>query len=133
MTQREKAIELLKQLDVNPFFVDKFVNEGKVTVFEDFAGYDIAESSELEQKIKEIERDRHCIVYAVTHEVLTFGECYSLLMVPVYEEDWDGLLRYLGSDDYYVLAYVWNKSHEECSESGFISVYSCFGGLVRIG
>lgn len=133
MTQKEKAIELLQQLNVADFFIEKFANEGIVTVFEDFIGYNVSESVELKQKLKEVERERKCIVYAVTHEVFPFGECFSFLMVPVFEEDWDFLLRRIYPDTSLVMAYVWNRSQEHCSESGSVTIHSFIGGIARIG
>lgn len=133
MTQKEKAIECLYELDVAPFFIEKFANEGKVYVFENFVGYKVERFVDLEVKIKEYERERNCIVYAVTHEVFSFGECFSFLNVPVYEEDWKYLVSGAASDLHRVMAYVWNKSQEHCSESGSVIIHSFIGGIARIG
>ena len=133
MTQKEKAVECLQELGIAQFFIDRFVNDGKVTVFDSFIGYDVSECSELEVKIKEYERERNCIVYAVTHEVFDFGECFSFLNVPIYEEDWKYLVNAVGSDLHRVMAYVWNKSREHCSESGSVIIHSFIGGIARVG
>ena len=45
------------------------------------------------KKIKQIKQRYNCLVYAVTHEYLEFGECYSLLVIPDYKKDWDYILK----------------------------------------
>lgn len=133
MTQKEKAIECLSELDVAPFYIEKFVDEGKVYVFENFIGYKVERFAELQAKIKDYERERNCIVYAVTHEVFAFGECFSFLNVPIYEEDWKYLVSGVGLYLHRVMAYVWNKSQEHCSESGSVIINSFIGGISRVG
>ena len=85
-----------------------------------------------EDKIKEIETQNNCTVYAVTHEFTSFGECYDFLIVTDYKEDWEYLLT-KAEQGFYATAYVWNKSDEYCSEFGDISVVSFGGGIKRIG
>lgn len=133
MTQKEKAVELLQCLKISQVFVDRFVNEDKVTLFNVFSCCDISKFEVVKEKIKEIERDHHCIVYAVTHNFFMFGECFSFLMVPVYEEDWQYLLQRLDRNTFSVMAYVWNRSKECCSEFGSVIINSFFGGIARVG
>ena len=49
-------------------------------------------SGDILEKIKEIEERHHCTVYAVTHELMEFGECYDFLIVTDYVEEWDELV-----------------------------------------
>ena len=82
-------------------------------------------------KINEIENRYKCLVYAVTHEWFEFGECYSLLIVTAYPEEWATLVQSKGNK-HVAFAYVWNKDDDECSEFGSVLVHSFGGGIRRI-
>ena len=86
----------------------------------------------LNQKFKDFEKERNCTVYAITHEYMIFGECYSFLYVPKYKQDWNGLVKSNGKE-HQCFAYVWNKDDEWCSEASTIIVKSIGGGIKRIG
>lgn len=132
MTQKEKAIECLEKLDIYKPYINKFKKDGTVTLFERFGGYDITDDQEPEllRKIKEFESETGSLVYAVTHEMFYFGECYSFLCVSSYEEDWEFTLEPYPQGAY-AWSYVWNKSAEWCSEYGTIAVKSFGGGIAR--
>lgn len=133
MTQKEMAIKCMQQLDIYKPYIRKFEKDGTATLFERFAGYYITEDQEPEllNKIKEFEAETGSLVYAVTHEMFEFGECYSFLCVSKYEEDWP-LTVETGIYGSYVWSYVWNKDCEWCSEYGTIAVKSFGGGIARI-
>lgn len=130
-TKKEKALKMLKELDIYKPYIDGFKEEDNVCYFERFAGYWAYQDEELMKKIKQIEQRYNCLVYAVTHEYLEFGECYSLLVIPDYKEDWDYILE-KAQNGYYAYAYVWNKTDNDCSEFGTIGVESFGGGLKRV-
>ena len=124
------AIEHLKALNIYRPYIAEFRKNGTVTMFERFGGYYINEMNgytELESHIKEFEHDYEAMVYAVTHEYLEFGECYTFLYVDKNDPN------NLTIDDglYYVYAYVWNKTMEYCSEFGTVGIQSSYGGIVR--
>ena len=131
MTQKEVAIKCMERLDIYKPYIAKFKKDGTITLFENFGGYYIDEHQEPEllKKIKEFEAEYNCIVYAVTHEMFMFGECYSFLIVSKYEEEWGMTLEEV--KDGYAFAYVWNKSDEICSEFGTIAIKSFGGGIAR--
>ena len=133
MTQKEKAIECMQQLNIYKPYIKKFEKDGTVTLFERFGGYYIDEYQEPEllKKIREFEAETGSLVYAVTHEIFEFGECYSFLCVSKYEEDWDYSVE-IAPYASYVWSYVWNKDVEYCSEYGTIQVKSFGGGVARI-
>lgn len=133
MTQKEKAIECMQQLNIYKPYIKKFEKDGTVTLFEGFGGYYIDEHQEPEllKKIREFEVETGSLVYAVTHEIFEFGECYSFLCVSKYEEDWDYSVETTPYASY-VWSYVWNKDVEYCSEYGTIQVKSFGGGVARI-
>ena len=129
--KKAKAVEMLKELDIYKPYIDGFKEENNVCYFERYAGYWAYQDEELMKKIKQIEQWYNCLVYAVTHEYLEFGECYSLLVIPDYKEDWDYILE-KAQNGYYAYAYVWNKTDNDCSEFGTIGVESFGGGLKRV-
>ena len=131
MTQREKAIECLQELDI--FCTDLFVAKNKIAVFDSFLGEALSTYPGLAEKIREIEQQYGCLVYAVTHEFLPFGECLSMLIVSKYEEDWEQCLQRIDERSFLAYAYVWNKTDETCSEFGYITVLTGFDLIFRVG
>ena len=94
--------------------------------------FGLTKKKNLPKKIKEIESKHNCTVYAVTHEYTQFGECYSLMLVTDYPEEWEqSLVR--DKSTFYAFAYVWNKDDDWCSEFGDVTVFTALGGLRRIG
>ena len=81
-------------------------------------------------KMKEIEKQYNSTVYAITHEYLEFGECYSFLLVTDYVEEWEELIYGTGNR-HSCFAYVWNKDCEWCSEFGSVGIQSFGGGIKR--
>ena len=130
--QKAKAIEIMKQLDIYKPYINDFEKEDKVCFFEMYAGYWVYQEPEIEAKMKELEAEYGCRVYAITHEFTQFGECYSFLLVSKYEEEWDRSVV-TEKNKHYAFAYVWNKTDDWCSEFGTIVVHSYGGGIRRIG
>ena len=130
--QKAKAIEIMKQMDIYKPYIDGFKNENKVCFFEQFGGFWVYQEPEVEAKMKELENEYGCTVYAITHEFTHFGECYSFLLVSKYEEEWDMLVT-SEKNNHYAFAYVWNKDDDYCNEFGTVVVKSFGGGIKRIG
>ena len=126
-----KAIELLKKLDIYEPYIEGFEKENNVCFFERFGGYWVYQEPEILKKMKEIEEEFNCTVYAITHEYTEFGECYSFMLVTRYKYEWDNLLFKDGST-FYAFSYVWNKTYEDFSEFGTIGVRSFGGGITRV-
>lgn len=131
MTSKEKAIEILKQLDIYKPYINGFKDKDKVCFFENFGGFWLDQEPEAYKKMQEIEQKHDCKVYAVTHEFTDFGECWDYLIVTAYPEEWDNLV-YKNGNMFSAFAYVWNKTDEWCSEFGNIGIQSFGGGLRRI-
>lgn len=131
IAKKEKAIELMKRLDIYKPYIKGFRESDKVCFFEGFGGFWIDQEPEVYAKMKAIEKKYGCLVYAVTHEFTPFGECYSFLIVSDYPEEWDDLMNDDGNR-HCAYAYVWNKDDEWCSEFGDILVQSFGGGIKRI-
>ena len=129
--KKQKAIELMSKLDIYKPYIKGFRENNKVCFFENFGGFWTEQEPELMAKIQEFEKEHNCLVYAVTHEYLEFGECYDFLYISDYEEDWEEML-YPQGNTYFVLAYVWNKTDDWCSEFGTIGIRSFGGGIKRV-
>ena len=130
--KKEKAIQLLKEMDIYKPYIKGFEEKGTVCFFENYGGFWIDQEPELYAKMKEIEKKFSCLVYAVTHEFTPFGECYSFLIVTAYPEEWATLVHSNGNE-HTAFAYVWNKDDDWCSEFGTVMVQSFGGGIRRIG
>ena len=129
--RKEQAIKLMEQLKIYKPYINGFIKYDDVCFFEFYAGYWAFQNQELLEKIKEIEERHNCTVYAVTHELMEFGECYDFLLVTDYVEEWDELV-YAEDDGFYVFSYVWNKTDDWCSEFGTIGIKSFGGGIRRV-
>ena len=130
--RKTKAIELLKQLDIYEPYINGYEENDQVCFYENFAGFWVDQEPEIEAKMKEIEKEHNCTVYAITHEFTDFGECYDFLIVTDYPDEWDTLMH-SNRNDHYAFAYVWNKTDDWCSEFGTVAVQSFCGGIKRIG
>jgi hypothetical protein len=130
--RKQKALEIMKKLDIYTPYISGFMKTDKVCFFEGFGGFWVFQEPEIEEKMKEIEKKYNCTCYAITHEFTQFGECYSFLLVTDYKEEWPTLLQKC-SDDNIAFAYVWNKDDDYSSEFGDIVIKSFGGGIGRIG
>ena len=131
IAKKEKAIELLKEMDIYKPYIQGFRESDKVCFFENFGGYWLYQEPEIDKKRKEIEAKYKCLVYAVTHEFTEFGECWSFLVVTDYKSEWKTLM-YSEGNKHSAFAYVWNRDDDWCSEFGSITVQSFGGGIKRI-
>ena len=114
--KRIKAIELMKKLDIYRPYIKGLQKEDNVCYFENYGGYWAWQEPDLMKKVKELEEEHNCLVYAITHEYTAIGEMYSFLIVTDYEEEWSTLLEKYGSL-YYGFAYFWNVDDDMCSQS----------------
>lgn len=130
--KKEKAIEIMKKLDIYKPYIEGFEKENKVCLFEGYGGFWVEQHPELEKKLKEIESKYKCVVYAITHELTEFGELYDFLIVTDHKCEWDTLLCKCDTN-YYAFAYVWNKTDSWCSEFGDIVIHSFGGGIKQVG
>ena len=134
MEQKEIAIQCLERLDIYKPYIRKFKSKAGVPCFfENFGGFYVDQEPEIWNKVKEVEKENGGLVYALTHEMTDFGECWSMLYVPRDCETVEDVLDPINSKEFYVFAYVWNKSDDWCSEFGDIVVKSFGGGIKRIG
>ncbi len=132
LERKEKAIEVMKTLDIYKPYIDGFEKKDRVCFFERFGGFWVEQEPEIEKKMKEIEKEYNCTVYAITHEYTEFGECYSFMLISDYPEEWEYAICENGNREFNAFAYVWNRSDDDCSEFGDVGIKSFGGGLARI-
>ena len=137
--QKEVAAWALCKLNVSAPYILDFKENDNVYLFD--CDHDcnnisrIAPSSELMDKIREIEKARNVKIYAVTHDYLPYvGEMYSFLCISPYVADWCDMVKLTSIKHHArVYAYVYNIDSPECSESGFVALRITGGKLVRVG
>lgn len=134
--QKTRAIQLLETMDIYKPYVDAFKKDGTITMFENYGGFWVSEDNDIDKdlidKIKEVENKHNCLVYAVTHEIVEFGELYDLLIVQKEDDEWTYSFWNNQDDTYIVFSYVYNKSIPEFSEFGDITLHSFGGGIRRV-
>lgn len=131
--QKEIAIKCLETLDIYKPYIRRFKKDGMPCFFERFGGFYAEGEEALMNKIQEVQNEYGCLVYAITHEYMEFGECWSMLCVSADSESVDDCLSQVNSHTHYAFAYVWNKSADYCSEFGDVVVKSFGGGICRLG
>lgn len=134
--QKEVAALALRELNVSMPYVFEYEAHGSVYLFDCGNAKRIAPSSELADKVREIEAARKLKIYAVTHDFLpSVGEMYSFLCISPYKDDWDGMLQPIRNNAgfFRAYAYVHNVANPECSESGYVVLFPHLGKLVRMG
>lgn len=134
MTQKEMAIACLEQLDIYKPYIRKFKSKASIPCFfERFAGFYADQEEILWNKIKAVQDEYGCLVYAVTHEITDLGETWSMLCI---SQNLDRLEDYISKADepqhFYTYAYVWNTTAPHFSEFGDVVVRSAFGGIKRV-
>ena len=132
-TQKEVAIQCLEKLDIYKPYITKFKSKAGIPCFfENFAGFYVDQEPEIYNKVKEVEQEYNCLVYAITHELTDMGETWSMLCIPQDSEEIEDVLGSFNQREYYAFSYVWNKANPIFSEFGDIVVKSFGGGIKRI-
>ena len=133
MTQKEIAIQCLETLDIYKPYIRKFKSKaGLPCFFENYGGFWADQEPELFSKIKEVEKEFGCLVYAITHEVIQGCECWSMLCVSDSTDKPSDCLHACNNKTFYAYSYTWNKTLEHFSEFGDVVIKSFGGGVKRI-
>ena len=132
--QKALAVKNLETLKIYKPYINKFKTKaGTVTEFENFGGFYVEAGNELDLKIKEVEAEYGCLVYAVVHSYSVIGELYHMLCIGNYDEaEEEDYKVYLEDNMAYVFTYTWNKTDPQCSEFGDLAVRSFGGGIKQI-
>lgn len=129
--QKAAAVKALETLGCYKPYLKAYETNGTITMYEGFGGYYLdpkygRNEPELCAKIEEVEARYGGTVYAVIHNLLEFGECYTMLYISKYAEDAEYMF-----DKQSAYAYVWNKTYEDYSEFGTVGIRAALGGLIR--
>lgn len=133
MDQKEIAIECLRKLDIYKPYINKFKSKAGIPCFfENFGGFYVDQEPEVYNKMKEVEAEYDCLVYAITHDINNLGEFWSMLCVPKDTESVEDIIGHFNGNEYYAFSYTWNKTTPMFSEFGDIAVRSFGGGIKRL-
>lgn len=131
-TQKDIAVRCLETLHVYKPYTRKFKSKASIPCFfENFAGFYANQEQKLWDKIKQVESEFNCVVYAITHEYIEDNETWSMLCVPE-NCTLEDVLERAGVNDFYAFAYVWNESVDYLSEFGDVCVRAGLGGIYRL-
>lgn len=113
----------LKRLNISKIVINEFWKNGRVPYFVEGAlKHAVPEFVLL--KIKEVEEAYSCIVYAVTHDQLWFGETINFLITSYSKEDWNYEFS-SQKKEHYIFCYVYNRTipqNSECGSALFVGV-----------
>ena len=129
--KKKRAIEVMKKMDIYEPYIEGFEKRDQVCFFEMFGGDWVDQEPEVYKKMKWVEEEFNCLVYAITHEYTEFGECYSFLIITDYKCEWKNICV-TEENKHYAFAYVWNKDVDYCSEFGTVGLQSLGGGTTRV-
>ena len=132
MNKKEIAIKCLEKLDIHKPYIKMFKSDSLPCFYENCIGFWADQEPELWNKIKEVEAEHNCLVYAITHEFINGDEMWSMLLVPSDCESAEDLIGVLKPKEFYAFSYTWNKTVEYFSEFGDVVVRSTYGGVKRI-
>ena len=126
--QINEAVKRMEMLGMSRQCINAF-KRGEVWESENRGA--LYECNEEENKlIQEFEKEYGGKVYHMIHDIYEFGECYTMLFVSKYEEEWGQDIDDLKYGR--PLAYVKNISDDTCSEFGFVGIKQNIGGIVRV-
>ena len=74
IAKKEKAIELLKEMDIYTPYIKGFEEKGLVCFFENYGGFWIDQNPELYAKLKWLEKKYSSLGDTETNEYTEFGE-----------------------------------------------------------
>lgn len=132
-TQKEMAIKCLETLGIYKPYIRKFKSKAGIPCFfENFGGFYADQEPKLWDKIKEVESQTGCLVYAVTHEITDLGETWSMLCISQNPDSVDYFISDAGNNQFYTYSYVWNTTAPWFSEFGDVIVRSFGGGIKRV-
>lgn len=133
--QRDIAIKALKQLKIYNPYIEKFKEDGTVTLFQQYAGFyvDETQNQDVLKIIKDFEAETGSLVYAITEEYFVFGRCYTMLCVSKYKDDAKFTIdKTMRPDTLAVFAWVHNYDEPAFSEYGTVCVRTAGGGIRRV-
>lgn len=136
---KKEAERRIKMLNLHPNAVQEFIEEGRLNrsdrtrIVSPFGKHMIGALFWLNDKEKkmvaQIEKEWDIYVYHMTHESFEFGECYDLLYVSRYSDEWEA--DRMDLKDGFPVVYVRNATAPDLSEFGHIGIKAAGGGIIR--
>ena len=131
--QKEIAVQCMEKLGIYKPYIRKFKSKEQMPCFfENYAGFWVDQEPEVYKKVKEVEDESGCLVYAITHEIIDNSEMWTMLCVPSECNGVEDIIGAFNTSEYYVFSYAWNKTFPWCSELGDSVVRTLCGGIKRI-
>lgn len=127
---KEEAVKRMEKLGLHYNVIRDFSKKNSVLNKSEEYGALYWLTEEEKKMVEEVEKEYNIMVYHVIHHNAEFGECYCMLYVSRYEDEWESENVLL--NDNIVYAYVYNKDIEDFSEFGTIGIKPRFGGLIRV-
>ncbi|WP_370838075.1 hypothetical protein [Megasphaera sp.] len=136
---KKEAERRIKMLNLHPNAVQEFIEEGRLNrsdrtrIVSPFGKQLIGAlfwlNDEEKQLVAQIEKEWDIYVYHMTHESFEFGECYDMLYVSRYSDEWEA--DRMDLKDGFPVVYVCNATAPDLSEFGHIGIKAVGGGIIR--
>ena len=136
---KKEAERRIKMLNLHPNAVQEFIEEGRLNrsdrtrIVSPFGKHLIGALFWLndaeKQMVAQIEKEWDIYVYHMTHESFEFGECYDMLYVSRYSDEWEA--DRMDLKDGFPVVYVCNATAPDLSEFGHIGIKAVGGGIIR--
>lgn len=136
---KKEAERRIKMLNLHPNAVQEFIEEGRLNrsdrtrIVSPFGNPLIGAlfwlNDEEKQMVAQIEKEWDIYVYHMTHESFEFGECYDMLYVSRYSDEWEA--DRMDLKDGFPVVYVCNATAPDLSEFGHIGIKAVGGGIIR--
>jgi hypothetical protein len=127
----------MEAMHFDPQLIQQFQSEHALpNIYLNSFGFPLDYQPELLKKVKEIETQYDCVVYAITESILEDMVLWSLLCVPEDAESVTDVVSQVSSSDpnqFYAFAYVLNDTVDYFSEFGDVVVEACNGNIRRLG
>lgn len=125
--QKQYAISQMQNLFFDDEVINAFNKANKVPFFKNGILSDMPK--EIQEKLKIIEKEKNCLVYAVTEER---NEFCNFLLISDYRTDAENSIRHITVCVKSVYSWVWNREKEHFSEFGYIGILCDRQGIRRI-
>lgn len=132
---KKEAERRIKMLNLHHNAVQEFIEEGRLNrsdrtrIVSPFGKHLIGLNDEEKQMVAQIEKEWDIYVYHMTHESFEFGECYDMLYVSRYSDEWEA--DRMDLKDGFPVVYVCNATAPDLSEFGHIGIKAVGGGIIR--
>lgn len=136
---KKEAERRIQMLNLHPNAVQEFIKEDRLnrsdrsSIVSPFGlctmGVLFWLNDEEKKRVAQVEKKWDIYVYHMTHEQFEFGECYDMLYVSRYSDEWEA--DRMDLKDGFPVVYVCNATDPDLSEFGHIGIKAAGGGIIR--